>query len=52
MNKMLALGFVACLLVPSFSLAQTKSPFVGTWKLDVAQSDLGGEPPMFPIVLP
>jgi len=27
------------------SLAQTSSPFVGTWKLNVAKSDLGSEPP-------
>jgi hypothetical protein len=39
------IAFLWALLAVSVGLAQDKPSTVGTWKLDLAQSDLGSEPP-------
>jgi hypothetical protein len=44
MTKRIVAGIAACVLFAAGALAQSKPSAVGTWKMDISQSDFGPDP--------
>ena len=52
MTKLFAFCFVACpLFSVSVSTAQDNASFEGTWKIDIAKTDFGSDPPLKSLIV-